>query len=318
MRYGASPLYTCAVAKSQELAAQVPSDQAIVRRYDEVLAESPLDIKPGEAMLLDRRGRIVGRGVFVRRVFAWKVGIYGALIGGGVLAVSGAWLAGAVLYVAGLTPMLVAKYRGTSTLMAIDVLVRRGQLDEAQRRFDAVPELRRRNPVAWCVLAGNLASHRGDHATALAWWQEAFPRSDGAARELVKLYMVNAFLLSGRLVEARRTFEDVRLPPETDDVVMGHLLTRILFVLCDPSERIAEDELHDWARKALAYSHTGVELASLGWAFERGGDEEMARLLATEALDRMHYPYLATWWPALQHWLDSRERNAESEPLPPP
>lgn len=293
--------------------AQVPSDQAIARRYHEAIATSPTDIKFGEAMLLDRRGTILDRAAFKRRVLAWKVGIYGALIGGGVLAVSGAWLPGAFLYLAGMMPMLYAKYRGATALAAIDVLVRRGMIDEAQRRFDAVPQLRRRSPVAYCAIAGNLASHRGDYASALTWWQEAFPRSEGAARELLKLYMVKALLLSGRLVEARRTFEDVKLPPETDEVLVGFQLARTMFVLCDPSESVADEELHDWARKALAYSHTGVDLAALGWAFERRGDEDMAKLLATEALDRMHYPYLATWWPALQQWLDGR-REPNTEP----
>ena len=80
-----------------------------------------------------------------------------------------------------------------------------------------------------------------------------------------------------------------------------------MFVLCDPSaERPSEGDLHDCARRALEYSHTGVELAALGWAFERSGDEDMACFLANEAVERMHYPYLATWWPALQQWLDGR------------
>src|SRR5262249_3747762 len=44
------------------------------------------------------------------------------------------------------------------------------------------------------------------------------------------------------------------------------------------SRRRAEDELDDSARRALEYSHTGVELAAI---------EDMARWLATEAVDRM-------------------------------
>jgi len=85
-----------------------------------------------------------------------------------------------------------------------------------------------------------------------------------------------------------------------------------MFVLFDSSAKPASsEELHEWARQALEYSHTGIDLAAIGWAFERTGDDDMARFLATEALDRMHYPYLATWWPALQQWLDGHSSKPE-------
>ena len=305
------------MTKSKELATQIPSDKAIVRRYSESIARSPKDIKRGEGVLVDRRGVAVGRPRFARIVSAWRIGIYAALIGGGVLVVSGAWLSGSLLYLTGLMPTLVGKYRGTGKLMAIDVIVRQGHLDEGQRRFDAVPELRHRNPVRYCWLAGNLASHRGDYATALKWWREAVPRSNGLSREMLKLNITQARLLSGHTAEARREFEAVTFPSDSDEVLTGQSLTRVLFVLCDSSTGLpSDDELHEWARRALEYSHTGVELAAIGWAFERSGDEDMARFLATEATDRMHYPYLATWWPALQQWLDGHTSKLDA-PEPP-
>lgn len=300
------------MTKSKELAAQIPSDQAIIRRYSEAIAKSPKDIKRGEAVLIDQHGIAAGRHRFKRVVTAWRIGIYGALIGGGVLAVSGFWLPGALLYLLGLTPTLLSKYRGTGKLMAIDVLLRQGHLEEAKRRFDAVPELRHKNPVVYCWLAGLMASHGGDHETALRWWREAFPRSKGLRRELIKLCNTHALLLSSHLEEARREYDSVSMPPEADQVLTGLSLTQVMFVLCDPSaSQPSEEEVHDWARRALEYSHTGVELAAIGWIFERGGDDDMARLLATEAVDRMHYPYLATWWPALQQWLDAHASKSD-------
>ena len=299
---------------TKELATQIPSDKAIVRRYGESIARSPKDIKPGEGVFLDRHGVALGRPRFALVVAVWRIGIFGALIGGAVLAVSGAWLAGASLYLAGMVPILDGKYRGTAKLMAIDVIVRQGHLEEGQRRFDAVPELHRRNPFLYPWLAGNLASHRGDYATALKWWREALPRATGVRREVTKLSISKALLLSGQIKEARLEYTAVEFPPEADEVLTGQSFAWIMFALLDPSPGLPpEEELHDRARRALEYSHTGAELAAIGWAFERRGDEDMARFLASEALDRMHYPYLATWWPALQQWLDGyRSKTDES------
>ncbi len=298
---------------SKELEVQLPTDRAIVRRYSESIARSPMDIKRGEAVFLDRRGAAIGRPRFARLVFAFQVGSLGALIGGGALAISGAWLSGSLLYFTGLAPTLFTRYRGTGKLMAIGVLSRQGHLDEAQRRLDAVPGLRRRNAAAYGGLAGTLASHRGDYATALTWWRQAFPRSKGLNRELLRLAIVQALLLSERTEDAQREFDAVAFPPGADEALTGVSLTKAMFVLCDPATAMppAED-LHDRARRALAYSHTGIELAALGWIFERSGDAEMASFLATEAVDRMHYPYLATWWPALQQWLDGHAPKPEA------
>lgn len=293
------------MTKSQDLSTPAPSEQAIVRQYKSLIARSPTDIKPGEVILLDRRGVAVSRARFSRLVLLLRTGIYGALIGGAVLMFSGASTVGGLLYLAGAIPLVRGWYRGGTKLMAIEVLIRRGNLEEAQRRFDAVPELRRRDRAAYCSVAGNLASHRGDYATALTWWREAFPQSKGLQRNSLRLSIVRALLLSGDAKNARRMFDEAQLPSEADEVIMSVTLTRVMFALLDAaSAPPADEELHDWARQILAYSHTGVELAALGWLFERRGDEDMARFLAMEAPERMHYRYLATWWPALQAWLD--------------
>jgi hypothetical protein len=303
------------VDDQRELAAEVPSDNtAIARRYRESIATSALDIRRGEAIYLDSHGRALGRAPYERLIMMARVGIYGALIGSAVLVISGAWIPGIALYAAGITPSLWSSYRGMPKLMAVELLMRQGELDEAQRRLDAVPQLRRRNPIFYPYLAGLLASHRGDHITALARWREALPRTKRLLRERIKIMIIHALILSGQLREAKLTLETLELPPTVDEVLIGHTFTRVMLALHDPSEMPPIDTLHDWARQALAYSHTGHELAAIGWAFDRAGEDDMAQLLATEAIDRMHYPYLATWWPALQQWLDART----SKPAEPP
>jgi hypothetical protein len=236
------------------------------------------------------------------------------VIAGALFALSGFWVTGALLYFGGVAPLLHSKYRGTGTLMAIETLARQGHLDEAQRRLDEASAVRRRNPVRYAIVAGNLASHRGDHVAALRWWREALPRmKQGIARELVKSYTVSALARSGDLVEARRVFADVKLPPQSDEILTGKILGELVIAL-HANELPSLELLHEWARRVLAYSHTGVELAALGWAFDRHGVDDMATFLATEAPDRMHYPYLAAWWPELQAWLDARIAAAAGKP----
>jgi hypothetical protein len=301
------------VAESKELATINPDDKALVRQYANSIAKSPLDIKRGEGIFLDKHGRPLGRGKFRRYVALYQIGMIGSIVGGAVAAISGAWLAGAALYLGGVSPMLWSKYTGTGKLMAIDLLVRRGELTEAQKRLDASPELRRRNPVRYTRLAGSLANNRGDHETAIRWWREGLPRVKGLARELLKAQIAKALILSGKLEEAGRAADDLSFPAGADEVLTGQSLTKVMLGLYDATRTPTVEELHDWARRALAYSHTGVELAALGWAFERAGEKDMATLLATEAVDRMHYPYLATYWPALQAWLDKHKAPAPSD-----
>ncbi len=298
----------------KQLVAPSRTNQAIVRQYGNTLAKSGKDIRPGQAVFLDRHGLPYGRAKFNRVVSLIRIGIYGSIIGGAVLLVSGSWLWGSALYLAGSWPTISSWYRGTGALMAIGVLAREGQLEEAQRRLDEIPKARKRSPIAYCFTAGNLASHRGEYAAAIAFWREALVRAKGLQRALLMLSIVKALLLTGQTKEAHLMFETVELPPEADRLLLGDNLARVMFVLLDPDATpMSDEELHDRARQALEYSHTGVDLAALGWAFERRGDEQMAAFLAKEAQDRMHYPYLATWWPALQQWLAARATNDDNE-----
>jgi hypothetical protein len=297
--------------KSQALVKAEETDRELVRRYLGRIADSPLNIQRGEAVVLDRHGVPHGRKAVDRRVAMYKVGIYGATIGGCVLAVSGAWAAGAALYLVGVMPTLAARYRGTRHLMAVELLSQQGQLDEAQRRLDAVAELRRRSPLYYAYIAGNLASHRGEYKVAIANWREASVRAKGITRERLKDSIARALVLSGQLAEGKLVAETVRFPPEADVVITGQVLTRALFALHDRESMPSQDELYEWTRKVLPYSHTGVELAAIAWLYERAGDDDLAALLAEEAPRRMHYPYLATWWPALQQWLDARTARSE-------
>lgn len=286
------------------LAPHAQTDREVLREVTESLARSPMDVRPGEAVLLDRRGAAVGRQRYARLVAAWTVALNGAALVGAGLMMTGVLLPGSLLVIGGVAPSLLGKYRGVHALMATELAVRQGRLEDGQRQLHALPALRRRNPGAYCFLAGQMASHRGDHASALTWWREAAPRMKGFERERLKLSIAMALMLSGQVAEARRELDSVSLPPQVDEVLVGWSLARTMLALCDPAAaRPTDDALHASARRALEYTHSDTELAAIGWLFDRSGDPDMARFLAGEARDRMRYPYLATWWPALHQWL---------------
>ena len=299
------------MSDSKQLPNGTETDQEILRRtISQSLARSPTQVERGQVVVLDKRGVAVKRSrtTHILKLVGW--GLLAGQIAGPLMCLGGMWLAGAAVYLGTLSVILHAKYRGDAALIAVETLAREGNLDEAQRRFDLVPELRRRNPSAYCMLAGILASHRGEYEAAITWWREALGHAKGLRAERLKISITKALLLLDRPREARLVFETVALPLEADEVLTTMLLVRVMFVLYDPSPTTTNDELHAWARRALEYSHTGVELAAIGWAFERNGDEDMASFLASEAGERMHYRYLATWWPALQQWLDDRPPKA--------
>ncbi len=267
---------------------------------------------PGEVTLIDRHGVAIGRKKFGRYVTAYRAAIYGGLIAGMVLALSGMWLSGALLYSAAAALPYWLRRKGTGELLAIELLARQGELEEAQRRLDAAEQVRRRNPARYARTAGSLASHRGEHAAALGFWRQAMPATKGIEREMLKVSMTQALARNGEIKEARLMSETIEFPPATDPVISGQSLTPIVLALHDPDASALPDveQLHEWTRRALAYSHTGVELAALGWAFDRRGEGEMAEFCAREAGERMHYKHLATWWPELQQWLDQRRVEA--------
>src|SRR6476469_5276044 len=105
----------------KELTTQLPTNQAIVRRYQDTVARSAKDIHRGEGVFIDRHGVPHGRGRFVRILTAMKIGMLGAVIAGPLLAFSGHWLPGAFLYLAGMSPVGWSKYRGGSALLAVQV-----------------------------------------------------------------------------------------------------------------------------------------------------------------------------------------------------
>jgi hypothetical protein len=296
------------------LAPALPSNHELIQKLSDTVAKSPTTIQPGQIVLLGSDGAAWERQRFVRVVAVIKTAIWSGVIGGMVLALSGFWVAGGVLYFAGLSPALFSRYRGSGTLLAIETLARQGHLDEAQRRLDQVPELRRRNRARYAAVAGRLASHRGDHGEAVRWWHEALPRmKPGLANELLKCALVSALARSGDLVEARRVFATLQFPPRADDILVGKVLGELVIAL-HSKELPPVEALHDWARGALAYNHTGVELAAIGWAFDRHGVDDMASFLAREATERMHYKYLRSWWPELHEWLDARVSSARDTP----
>ena len=63
-----------------------------------------------------------------------------------------------------------------------------------------------------------------------------------------------------------------------------------------------DDTLHRWARSALGRTKFGELLVSLAWAFDRRGDDDMARHLLAEAPSRIPRWSLDKTAPRLNAW----------------
>src|SRR5688500_19039006 len=144
------PTQALVKAEPAQVAKDLPTNEAIVRRYSDVIAKSPTAIQRGQAVFLDRHGTPFGRPRYERLVRMWRLAIWGGLFATVGLAVAGAWVPAALVYLGATSPIWWSKYRGAGHLMAIDVLIRQGEIEEAQRRFDAVAYLRRRNRGPYC------------------------------------------------------------------------------------------------------------------------------------------------------------------------
>jgi hypothetical protein len=276
------------------------------------MAESPYRIGRGQFMPVDARGVPYGRSRYVRRARLYKLAVYVALAGVIVLIMADHFVPGLVLYTVVAAPILYSQYCGTAPLFEIEMLAWRGQLDEARRRFAGAGMYRTRNPAMYGWVEGVLAAHRGEHEHALLAWRSVLPRAGSMRRAAIRQAIAKSLAIQGKHVEAERELDGIALPEGADEILFGSLLARLVVIAANPAAKARSEQLHDWMRQLLEYNHTGVELACIAMIAERQGDTETTELAASEARERMHYPYVPTWWPAMQAWLDDHAAAGES------
>ena len=265
----------------------------------------------GEFVALDRRGRVLGRRERVREA-AWLL-----------------FIAAMCAYEIATTPIFGVAYSVIMGGLVGQGLRRRARynrlirLIDADRFDDAAQEISRLDERGGIYRAyasyGRLllACRHGrlDEARAAA---ETCERQMGDRHET--FYWAVRFIRASVLLElggpdeaqAHRSFNDAMRAPDGDfyATMKRELECLRVFVNDRPDELGSDDELHDRARTALRYNHTGMTVGLLAWAYERRGDPAMCDhlvgevagrcLRGTELIERMHPRFWAWLGPKLK------------------
>jgi len=279
------------------------------------VSRSLADAKPGEVLLLDDDGQVMGEPAMRRQqAVAWSV--VGGVAGVGVAAmsiVSGpifGIVAGSVFAAlmwrqsqawrrARGALVLASAGRRDEALAAV-VAIERGRVGEALRPFLA-------------YLRGKLEWQRGQFDAALALYDRAM--GSVAPRRRRAMYWVCAFdrtqllAVMGRLPAARTARGELGQAPTGDYFALELALTDLVLAFCadEPTELPADEELYDWAKVALGCSRFGTNLVLLAWALGKRGDTDMETLLLREATPRLATEFLADSFPALASYYDRRK-----------
>jgi hypothetical protein len=274
--------------------------------------------RPGEVILLDNAGRVLTpaekRWVDIRQ--------WGSFVGLGVLG------GGLCVLLVGSVPLGIAIGGGLVgwTLWQArhgPALKRAIALASAGKRKDARSLLEQ-------IEARKPAAHQRttiDYLLAKISWQEG--RTDDALRRYTRaidayertkrykqegMYWLCAFdrvqllAVAGKLDRAVRAREALTAAPSGEYFAMEQALTDLVIAFHKRTAKgLDDDDMYEWAKKALATNRFGLALILLAWAFEKKRDEDMAAHLMEEAPGRidpdMHLEHIA---PKVHEWFEAK------------
>ncbi len=279
--------------------------------------------RPGEILLLDEDGQVLGPGA-MRRAAMVGWGAVGGMVGMTAVAVGA--LAGPLIGVlggAGALGALIVQARAGRAFRKALALASAGRRDEA---LAAVAELERRHvgdqfPPFIDYLTGKLEWQRGQFAEAQRRYERARARLADRRRGR-GMYWVCSFdraqlmAAAGNVEGARTARVELDLAPRGDYFAMELALTDLMIAFHgDDASRLPDDEeLYDWAKAALRTSRFGVSVALLAWAFGERGEPDMAAHLLREAPARLATEFLPESAPRLSAWLEARLAALPPEP----
>lgn len=278
------------------------------------VSRSLADAKPGEVLLLDDQGQVMGEGALRRQqTLAW--GAVGGVAGLGVAALALATspifgvVAGGVF---GL--MMWRQSQAWRNARGALVLASAGRRDEALAAVDTLEKGRVAEPLRpfLAYLRGKLEWQRGQFDASLALYDRAMGAV--APRKRRAMYWVCAFdraqllAVMGRLPAARTARAELGGAPSGDYFALELALTDLVLAFCadDAGELPGDEELYDWAKVALACSRFGTNLVLLAWAIGRRGDRDFETMLLREAAPRLPTEFLADSFPALARYYETR------------
>jgi hypothetical protein len=271
--------------------------------------------RPGEVLLLDDQGRVMGpRAMRRAQVVNW--GAAGGMVGIGSAVLAA--LTGPVFGVAvGVSAMglLLWHARRASELKRVLTLASAGRRDEALAAVSALEARRpgdRLLPPFIDYLTGKLEWQRGNFDVALRRYDRARGAlTDPRRRHGRGMYWLCTFdrvqLLAamGNVTAARTARAELEGAPHGDYFEMELALSDLMigFHADDAGLLPEDDELYEWAKAALRTSRFGASVVLLAWAFTRRGDTDMARHLLREAPPRLAHEFLADSAPKVHAWL---------------
>jgi hypothetical protein len=288
-----------------------PSDKLMWR------VSSSLDsARPGEVLLLDDQGRVLGpRAMRRAAVLGW--GVVGGVVGMGAVAITA--LAGPILGVAAgasTLGILVWHARAGREFRKALALASAGRRDEALAVVTALEgrHLGEQFPPFIDYLTGKLEWQRGSFDASLRRYDRARAHLATQRRRGRGMYWVCSFdrvqLLAamGRLDTARTARAELEQAPRGDYFAMELALTDLMLAFHAGDVKLLpdDDELYEWAKAALRTSRFGVSVVLLAWAFGERGDADMAGHLLREAPSRLTTEFLPESAPQVSAWLEKR------------
>ncbi len=292
-----------------------PQDKLVWR------VSSSLDTaKPGEVLLLDDQGRVLGPKAMRRAsVVGW--GVVGSVvgIGAGAVGVLVSPIAG-VLVGAVTMGFLVWQLRHGREFQRALALASAGRRDEAYAIVTTLEgrQLGNQFPPFIDYLAGKLEWQRGNFDAALGRYERALgalARMRGRGRGMYWICTfdrVQLLAAMDRLADARAARAELEEAPRGDYFAMELALTDLMiaFHAGDVALLPPDEELFEWAKAALRTSRFGASVVLLAWAFGARGEADMAEHLLREAPARLETEFLPQTAPKLDAWL--RERLARA------
>lgn len=270
--------------------------------------------RPGEVLLLDEHGQVMG-GQAMRRqqLAAWAA--VGGVAGVGVIAVAA--LAGPLVGLLSggvFAAMMWRQTRAWRRAREAQVLASAGRRDDALAAVERLEQGRVAEPLRPFLyyLRGKLEWQRGNLDAALTLYDRAIG-SVGPRRRRA-MYWVCAFdraqllAVMGRVDAARTARAELDAAPRGDYFALELALTDLViaFSAHDLGLLPADEELFEWAKVALGCSRFGTNLVLLAWALGGRGEADMERLLLREAGPRLTTEFLGESFPRLAAWYEER------------
>ncbi len=270
--------------------------------------------RPGEVLLLDEHGQVMG-GQAMRRqqVAAWAA--VGGVAGVGVIAVAA--LAGPLVgLISGgvFAGMMWRQTRAWRRAREALVLASAGRRDEALAAVERLEHGRVAEPLRPFLfyLKGKLEWQRGNFDAALALYDRAIgtvgPRRRRAMYWVCAFDRAQLLAVMGKVDAARTARADLEGAPRGDYFALELALTDLViaFAADDLGLLPADEELFEWAKVALGCSRFGTNLVLLAWALGGRNELDMEKLLLREAAPRLTTEFLRESFPRLATWYEER------------